>query len=62
MPVKPTGEIFVEFIVQGAVVKVTAIDSATGTEVSVVGPATAPRAALQAAAAKKLDYVLKKRG
>lgn len=45
---------------QGAFVKVTAIDSATGTEVSVVGPATAPRAALQAAAVNKLRYMIKK--
>jgi hypothetical protein len=63
MPAKPTGsgEIFVEFIVQGTVVKATAIDSQTGTEACIVGPANAPRAALQAAAVRKLDYVLKKR-
>jgi hypothetical protein len=54
------GEVFVEFIVHGAVVKATAIDSKTGIEASIVGPATAPRAALQAAAIRKLDYVLKK--
>lgn len=63
MPAKPTGtgEIFVEFIVQGAVVKATAIDSKTGTEASIVGPASASRDALQAAAVRKLDYVLKKK-
>jgi len=53
-------EVFVEFIVQVAVVKVTAIDSKAGTEASIVGPATAARAVLQAAAIRKLDYVLKK--
>lgn len=53
-------EIFVEFVVQGAVVKATAIDSKSGVEVSIVGPAHAPRATLQAAAVRKLDYVLKK--
>ena len=61
MPVTPTGgEIFVEFVVQGSVVKVTAIDSKTGTEASIMGPANASRDALQAAAVRKLDYVLKK--
>jgi hypothetical protein len=63
MPAKSTGsgEIFIEFIVQGAVVKVTAIDSQTGTEASIVGPASAPRPALQSAAVRKLEYVLKKK-
>jgi hypothetical protein len=64
MPAETTGkgEIFVEVIVQGTVAKVTAIDSKTGTEVSIAGPANAPRQALQAAAVRKLDYVLKKKG
>jgi hypothetical protein len=55
-------EIYVEFIVQGAYVKATAIDGATGLEASVVGLATAARAALSAAAVRKLDYVRKQRG
>ena len=54
------GEIFVEFIVQGTVVKVTALDSKSGIEASIVGPANASRAALQDAAVRKLDYVMKK--
>ncbi len=54
------GEIFVEFIVQGNVAKATAIDAACGTEASVVGPASAPRAALVDAARRKLEYLLKK--
>ena len=63
MPATPTGsgEIFVEFIVQGAAMKVTAIDSKTGVEASIVGPANAPRPALQAAAVRKLNYVLKQK-
>jgi hypothetical protein len=63
MALTPTGngEIFVEYIVQGAVVKATAIDSKTGIEASIVGPANAPRHALQAAAVRKLAYVLKKK-
>ncbi|MGA9796104.1 MAG: hypothetical protein WBQ17_11295 [Rhizomicrobium sp.] len=55
-------EILFEFFAQGAVVKVTAIDPATGDEVSIVGPARAPRATLQAAALQKLRYVQQKRG
>ena len=54
------GEVLIEFIVQGSVVKVTAIDPKSGTEVSIVGPASAPRAVLEGNAARKLLYVLKK--
>jgi hypothetical protein len=53
-------ETYVEFVAQGAFVKATAIDSATGTEASVVGPAGAPRDTLADAAVRKLNYVLKK--
>jgi hypothetical protein len=55
------GEIFLEFVVQGNVVKATAIDSATGTEASIVGPANAGREVLAHAAARKLKYVLEKK-
>ena len=55
------GEIFIEFVVQGNVVKATAIDSATGIEVSIVGPANAGRELLAQAAARKLQYVLEKK-
>ncbi len=55
------GEIFIEFVVQGIVVKATAIDSATGIEVSIVGPANAGRDVLAQAAARKLKYVLEKK-
>ena len=51
----------IEIAFLGAYAKVTAIDSATGIEVSVTGPANAPRASLQAAAMNKLDFVLKKK-
>lgn len=62
-PPKPPGrEIYVEFIVQGAYVKATAIDGASGVEASIVGPATAPRASLAEAARRKLDYLQKKKG
>jgi hypothetical protein len=54
------GEILMEFVVQGSVVKVTAIDPKSGTEASIVGPASAPRSVLESNAARKLHYVLKK--
>ena len=53
-------EILIEFVVQGSVVKATAIDPVTGTEASIVGPTNAGREALMEAARRKLDYVLKK--
>ena len=48
-------EVYIEFIVQGAFVKATAIDSKTGTEASIMGPAGAARADLSAAALRKLE-------
>ena len=54
------GEIFIEFVIQGNSVKATAIDADTGTEASVVGPASAPQTALADAARRKLEYLLKK--
>jgi hypothetical protein len=59
MPPRGT-EIYVEFIVQGAFVKATAIDSKSGVEASIIGPAGASRADLSTAAVRKLEYVLKK--
>jgi hypothetical protein len=43
-------EIFVEFVILGNTVKATAIDPATGTEASVVGPANAAQAVMAQAA------------
>lgn len=54
------GEVLIEFIVQGNVVKVTAIDPKSGVEASIVGPASAPRSVLEANAVRKLAYVLRK--
>ena len=56
----PKQEILIEFIVQGNVVKVTAIDAASGIEGSIVGPVNAPREALSQAALRKLKYVMEK--
>ncbi len=63
MPGRDPGEgreVLFEFVVQGNSVKVTAIDPDSGTEASIVGPASAARHTLEAAAARKLLYVLKK--
>jgi hypothetical protein len=54
-------EILIEIVTLGAFAKVTAIDSATATEVSVTGPSNASRASLEAAAIGKLEFVLKKK-
>lgn len=54
-------EVYFEMARIGAYLKVTAIDSVTGVEVSVVGPATGSQAQLRATALKKLNYVLSKR-
>ncbi len=47
-------EIYLEFIAVGRQVKVVAIDAATGTEISIFGPAGTPRAELQRIAVAKL--------
>ncbi len=60
MPAGGDREVYVELIVQGNVVKATAIHAATGLEATIVGPAGAGRAALEAAAIRKLEYLLKK--
>ena len=47
-------EVFFEFTTIGTAVKVTAIDAATGTEVSIIGPASAAQADLERLALAKL--------
>ncbi len=47
-------DIYFEFTVVGALVRVAAIDSVTATEVTVMGPATASRADLERLATQKL--------
>jgi len=53
-------EIIFEFVQVGGVVKVTALDTASGTEASIVGDPAAGEAALRRLALRKLDYVLAK--
>ncbi|MFQ5347476.1 MAG: serine hydroxymethyltransferase [Rhodothalassiaceae bacterium] len=56
----PHGAI-IEFIPLGNSVKVTAVDPATGTEVSIVGAASASDRELSALALRKLAYVLERK-
>jgi hypothetical protein len=56
------GDILVEFVVQGAFVKVTAIDPVTGLEASIVGPSNASQRILAEQARRKLEYVARKKG
>lgn len=54
-------EVIIEFHRIGASVKVSAMDAATLTEVSMVGPASASEAQLKQAVIKKLEYVMAKK-
>lgn len=53
-------EVYFEFVAIGNAVKVTAIDSQTGIEVSTMGPASASQADLQQLALQKLRMLLKR--
>lgn len=53
-------EILIEFVTLGNSARVTAIHVPSGTEVSIVGPASAPRSVLEAAVSRKLAYVMGK--
>lgn len=55
-------EVILEFFPVGNVVKVTAMDTKTLTEVSIQGPKSASEQVLKANALKRLEYVLKKKG
>ncbi|MGB9153495.1 MAG: hypothetical protein WCD70_10460 [Alphaproteobacteria bacterium] len=53
-------EIFIETRSIGSILRVTAIDADSGTEVVFQAPANASRAQLQSLAADKLRYVMNK--
>jgi hypothetical protein len=55
------GEYIIEFQQHGKSVKVSAVDTATMTEVSIIGPSNAGREELQQLAIKKLLFVLNKK-
>jgi ABC-type transport system involved in Fe-S cluster assembly fused permease/ATPase subunit len=51
-------EVIFEFLRIGAALKVTAVDVASGTEVSMVGDPNAGQETLRRLALQKLDYVM----
>lgn len=55
-------EVILEFQPKGPVVKVTAFDTQSLTEVSIQGPVSASEEALKYNALRRLEYVLKKKG
>jgi hypothetical protein len=55
------GEVYLEFVPIGHMVKVSAVDAVTGEEVSIAGPRNAPRAELERTALAKLRYVQSKK-
>ena len=54
------GDVIIEFHQVGAYVKVSAVDTATYTEVSIVGDPTRSEEALKRAAIRKLEYILER--
>lgn len=55
-------EVIIEYKPVGAYVKVSAMDTASLTEISISGPANATEDTLKRNALKRLEYVLKKNG
>jgi hypothetical protein len=55
-------EVIIEFHPVGNFVKVSAMDIASLTEISISGPSSAPESTLKLNALKRLEYVLKKKG
>jgi hypothetical protein len=58
---EPTeGEIYFEFVANGAFVRVTAIEAASGCEASIIGPRDAPQNELERLALAMLEFVRQK--
>ncbi|MCB1592347.1 MAG: hypothetical protein KDI90_07845 [Alphaproteobacteria bacterium] len=55
-------EIIIEFRSVGSLVKVSAMDTESLTEISIQGPASAGEEILRRNALKRLEYVMKKKG
>ena len=64
MPEEPlkNREVIFEIIQLGIYAKITAVDVATMTEVSISGPVKTPEAILRANALKRLEFVMRKKG
>lgn len=60
MPLPSGNDVLFEFTRIGPIVKVTAVDARTGTEVTIQGPAAYGAASLQRTALAKLRFVLEK--
>ena len=60
MPPDPQQEVLFEFVQIGGIMRVTAVDVNTGTEVVIQGPAAAPATELRNVARSKLNFMLKK--
>ena len=55
-------EVYFEFVKLGNAVKITAVDSLTAVEVSVMGPANAAQSDLERVALRKLKARIKREG
>jgi len=55
-------EVIFELFPVGNIIKVTAMDTQTLTEISIQGPKSAGEPALKANAMKRLEYVMRKKG
>lgn len=55
-------EVIVEFTPVGNIVRVTAMDTASLTEIVISGPKATPQSTLKRNAVKRLEYVLRKKG
>lgn len=55
-------EVIVELTSMGNMVRVTAMDTKSLTEIVISGPATTPDSMLKRNAVKRLEYVLRKKG
>jgi hypothetical protein len=60
MPAPDGRQVYFEFVKIGNAVKVTAIDSVTAVEVSIMGPASAAQSDLEKVALRKLEARLKR--
>lgn len=55
-------DVIIEFHAMGSIVRVSAMDAQSLTEVTIQGPAQAGETVLQRNAVRKLEYVLRKKG
>ena len=62
MPDPDEREVYFEFVKIGNAVKITAVDSLTAVEVSVMGPANAAQSDLERVALRKLKERIKREG